>query len=83
LIAGEVLITMLSMRAKRVKLSEQIRRAILASDLTRYQVCKRIGLSQSTMSRFIHRGGGLSMEVVDALADVLDINLESKPTKDR
>jgi transcriptional regulator with XRE-family HTH domain len=71
------------MSARRVKLSEQIRRAILASGVSRYRLCKTIGVSQSTMSRFIHRNGGLSMEVVDALADVLDINLESKPTKDR
>ena len=70
------------MAAKRVKLSEQIRRAILGSGVSRYRLCKTIGVSQSTMSRFIHRNGGLSMEVVDALADVLGWNLLANPTTD-
>lgn len=74
---------MVLMSGRRVKLTEQIRRAVLASDKSRYALCKQIGLSQSTMSRFINGTGGLGMEILDKLADVLDINLESKPTKDR
>jgi transcriptional regulator with XRE-family HTH domain len=71
------------MSKRRVKLSEQIRRAVLASGMSRYRLCKEIDLSPSTMSRFINGTGGLGMEMLDKLADVLDINLASKPKKDR
>lgn len=69
---------MMPMSKRRVKLSEQIRRAILGSGMSRYRLCKEIGLSPSTMSRFINGTGGLGMEMLDKLADVLDINLERK-----
>jgi len=69
---------MWAVSTKRVKLSEQIRRAVLASGVSRYRLCKQIGLSQSTMSRFMSRQGGLGMEMLDKLADVLDINIAKK-----
>jgi transcriptional regulator with XRE-family HTH domain len=74
---------MVLMSARRVKLSEQIRRAVLGSGKSRYALCKQIGLSQSTMSRFVNGTGGLGMEMLDKLADVLDINLADTPKKDR
>jgi hypothetical protein len=62
------------MKKHRVKLSEEIRRAVDASGLSRYRISKTLGIAESTMSRFM-AGGGLSMEHFDALAEVLDLHL--------
>jgi transcriptional regulator with XRE-family HTH domain len=66
-----------------VRLTDQIRRAIDASGVSRYALCKQIDLSQSTMSRFMHGQGGLSVEMLDRIGDVLDLNISTvnKPAK--
>jgi transcriptional regulator with XRE-family HTH domain len=63
------------MGKKRVKLSDQIRRAVDASGLSRYRICKTLGIAESTLSRFMSGQGGLSMEYLDALADLLDLDI--------
>ena len=63
------------MGKRRVKLSDQIRQAVDASGLSRYRVCKELGIAESTMSRFMSGQGGLSMEYLDALADLLGLNI--------
>ena len=69
------------MGKSRVKLSDQVRRAVDASGLSRYRICKTLGIAESTLSRFMAGQGGLSMEYLDALADLLDldITLSRKP----
>ena len=68
------------MRKKKIKLSDQIRQAVDASGVSRYRISKDLGISESTMSRFMAGIGGLSMEYLDALADLLEMNLAaSKP----
>ena len=66
------------MSAKRHKFSDQIRRAIIASGKSRYRLAKETGIDTATLSRFIHRKGGLSIEAIDALADLLGWNLDAK-----
>lgn len=63
------------MGKRRLKLSDQIRRAVDGSDLSRYRICKELGLAEATMSRFMSGRGGLSMEILDALADFLNLNI--------
>jgi transcriptional regulator with XRE-family HTH domain len=63
------------MGKQRVKLSEQIRRAVDASGLSRYRIAKTLNVAESTVSRFMSGKGGLSMEYLDDLADLLDLNL--------
>jgi transcriptional regulator with XRE-family HTH domain len=72
------------MAKQRVKLSDQVRRAVDASGLSRYRIAKEIGMAESTMSRFMSGQGGLSMEYLDALADLLglDIATPRRPTKE-
>jgi hypothetical protein len=53
--------------------SDQIRDAVDASGMSRYVICNAIGISQSTMSRFMGRQGGLSMASLDRLADLLGL----------
>jgi transcriptional regulator with XRE-family HTH domain len=63
------------MAKKHEKLSDQIRRAVDASGLSRYRICKTLNLGEATMSRFMSKQGGLSMAHLDALADLLDLNI--------
>jgi transcriptional regulator with XRE-family HTH domain len=67
----------------RVKLSDQVRRAVDASGLSRYRIAKEIGVAESTMSRFMAGKGGLSLVNLDALADLLglDITAARRPNK--
>ena len=67
------------MRTKRrTKLSDQIRQAIDASGVSRYRICKQIGLDQALLSRFMQDRSGLSVQTLDALADVLGLDLVAR-----
>lgn len=72
-----------NMDKQREKLSDQIRRAVDASGLSRYRICKELGLVESAMSKFMSGKGGLSMRYLDALAQLLDLHLAAgtRPTK--
>ena len=63
------------MSKKRIKLSDQIRRAVDASGVSRYRISKTLGIAESTMSRFMSGPGGLSMEYLDGLAGLLDLKI--------
>jgi len=63
------------MGKKRVKLSDQVRRAVDASGMSRYAICMALDMDQAIMSRFMTGRGGLSMANLDALADVLGLNV--------
>lgn len=66
----------------RAKLSDQLRAAIDASEMSRYAVCKALGVDQGLMSRFMAGKAGLSMETIDMLADLLGLKLvggQAKP----
>jgi len=63
------------MRKQYIKLSEQLRQAVEDSGLSRYRISKELGIAESTMSRFMSGQGGLSMEYIDALAELLDLNI--------
>ena len=61
------------MAKKRIKFSEEIRQAVDACGLTRYAICKALGMEQSLMSRFMG-GAGLGKESMDALAELLNLH---------
>jgi transcriptional regulator with XRE-family HTH domain len=60
---------------KSKSFSDQIRDAINNSKLSRYRICADIGLSQPSMSRFMNGKGGLSLETVDRLAELLNLHV--------
>ena len=62
--------------AKQTKLSEQIRSVIKNSDMSRYEICKRLGYSESVMSRFMAGKCGLSLDTLDRLAELLDLHIQ-------
>ena len=63
------------MSKKRTKLSDQVRRAVKESGLTRYAICQETGIDQGAMSHFLAKHRGLSMDSLDRLADLLKLNL--------
>ena len=68
------------MNEQRIKLSDQIRQAVDASGMSRYRISKELGISESTMSRFM-AGSGLLLDNLDALADLLELDLEARKGK--
>jgi plasmid maintenance system antidote protein VapI len=64
------------MGAKRF--SDQIRDAVDSSGMSRYAICKAIGLPESSMSRFMAGKSGLSWDSLDRLADLLGLTVAVK-----
>lgn len=58
--------------------SNQLRQAIAASGMTRYQIAKQSGISQSVLSLFSSGRRGLSLKSIDALVEVLNLELKSQ-----
>jgi transcriptional regulator with XRE-family HTH domain len=61
------------------RFSDQIRAAVDASGISRYRICQEIGLNQGAMSRFMSGKGGLSMDTLDRLADLLGLEIVARP----
>ena len=57
------------------RFSDQIREAVDASGLSRYSICKSIGLNQGAMSRFMAGKSGLSMDALDRLAEHIGLEV--------
>ena len=66
---------MLSMKRRRVSLSEQVRQAIDRAGMTRYAIWRQTGIAQATLSKFMLGQRGLPMKTLDKLADFLDLNI--------
>ena len=64
-------------------LTDQLRRAIDDSGLTRYRIAKETGISEATLSKFHLGQRGLSMDALNALGECLQltIHLGRKPDK--
>lgn len=69
------------------KVSDQLRQLIRDSDKagewTRYAICKKIGLDQSTMLRFMRDEGGLSTRMHDEICALLKLDLVRRAPKPR
>jgi len=63
------------MSKERIRFSDQIRRAVNASDLSRYRICKEAGIDQGAFSRFMAGKVGMSLPTLDALAAILDLHI--------
>lgn len=68
------------MATSRIKLSDQLRRAIENCGMTRYAIAKATGISEPTLSRFMSGERGLPMKTLDKLADYLDLNITKGKT---
>jgi transcriptional regulator with XRE-family HTH domain len=67
------------MSKKRVKLSDQLRRAITEAPMTRYRLAKLSGVDEGLLGKFV-RGerAGLRLDTVDAIAEVLRLRLATE-----
>lgn len=65
-------------KKKPIGVSDQLREAVEASGLSRYQICKLAEVDQAAMSRFM-AGKGLTTESIDRLCDVLKLRLVQEP----
>ena len=65
------------------KLSDQVRRAIDDSGLTRYRISQETGIDESALAKFYNGHKGLSIETLDALGEYLELTivLGRKPGK--
>jgi len=60
-----------------MSLSDQIRRAVDRSGLTLYRIAAEAGVQHASLSRFM-RGSGATTKVLDAVAEVLRIEITFK-----
>ena len=59
-------------------LSESLKGAIQQSDMTVYQICKRAGISQIMVSRFLSGERDIRMATADRLANVLGLKVVAR-----
>lgn len=62
-------------RKKRLPFSEQLKQAIEDSELSRYRIAQLSGVAQSTMSQFMNGKRAMSLANIDAILEVLDLEL--------
>ena len=63
------------MAKKRKRFSDEIRAAVEQSGLSRYAICKALGVPQSSMSRFMSGENWLGQDTLDALAKLLNFHI--------
>jgi hypothetical protein len=65
------------------RILDEIRRAIEASDKTRYRLSLETRIPQSQLSRLMTGEKGLSFEALERLAEALGIEIVIRPRKTR
>jgi plasmid maintenance system antidote protein VapI len=60
----------------RKPISEEIRDAVRESGRSGYDIAKHMNVAPSTLHRFMHGQCGLSMALLDRLAEVLDLHVK-------
>ena len=66
---------------KRLTVTDQIRRLVDSCGMSRYEIAKRTGIDQSAMSRFMSGERGLSSTALDALGELLDLQVVVRRAK--
>ena len=61
--------------------SDQIRAAIESSGMSRYRIWKETGIDQSVLSKFMLGQRGISMESLDRLGELLDLEVSIRRGK--
>ncbi len=69
------------------QLTDQLRQAIDACGLSRYEIAKQTGIDESALAKFYNGHRGLSMAALNALGQVLQLKIVSvrkpkRPEKD-
>ena len=69
------------MTRRRDKLTDQIRRAIEESGVSRYRLWKETGIDQAVLSRFVAGKAGMTLKSLDVLADALGLRIVADRSK--
>ena len=64
--------------AKKDPFSERLRRDVRECGTTRYEISKQTGIPESSLSRFVVGGSGLSMHNLDLLVEFLELVAKSR-----
>lgn len=67
------------MKTKSTTLTDQLRKLIEDGELSRYQLWQQTGIDQAVLSKFVNGKGGLSMESLDKIGEVLDLQITKRP----
>ena len=81
LMESQARVQLASMLSKRISFSDQIRRVIDESQVTRYKIAQETGVSESTLSRFMGRKGGLSLDALERLGEYLRLMVVMAPQR--
>lgn len=60
---------------ERKHLADQVRSAIESSSLSRYEIARRSGVDEASLSRFVNERGGLSFASIEKLAPILGLRI--------
>ena len=60
---------------------DELRKAIAASEKSRYQIWQETGISQSQLCDFMAEAKGLSVEALERLADCLDLEITTRTAR--
>lgn len=60
---------------KRETVEEIVRRAILSSQMSRYEISKQSGVPESMLSRFVAGSHGMTLQTLEKLRDVLHLEI--------
>lgn len=69
------------MTERTPRVSDDLRKAIRSSPISRYRIFKLTGIDQAALSRFLNKRSGISLETVDRLAAVLRLRLVARTTQ--
>lgn len=85
LLARQVPSRITYMPKKYLRITEQLRQAIIADHKTRYRISQETGVTEAALSRFVNQKGGLSPESIDKIGECLGLWLTTevpkRPTK--
>lgn len=68
-------------KRKPERLTDQLRRELRQSELTRYRIWQLTGVDQAVLCRFLNGSQGLSAPSIDALAECLGLELVKRDEK--
>ena len=69
------------MTTKNTSLTDQLRQLIETAEISRYQLWQQTGIDQAVLSKFVNGKGGLSMESLDKIGEVLNLQITKSSKK--
>lgn len=68
-----------TMSHKNTSLTDQLRQLIESAEISRYELWRQTGIDQAVLSKFVNHKGGLSMESLDKIGELFDLQITKRP----